>query len=94
MELSTMDTVYACIILCNPIYFYHVSSKISVLFFINCAVVFVTVGGDEIETRVCALSDSVHSFKQHFFSLRGDPFNIIDISYQGMLYTHPALPAA
>ena len=47
------------------------------------AVVFMTVGGDEIETRLCALSDSVHSFKQHFFSLRGDPFNIIDISYQG-----------
>lgn len=42
------------------------------------------VGGEEIERRVCDLSDSVHSFKQHFFSLWGDPFNIIDISYQGI----------
>ena len=46
-------------------------------------VVFVSGGGEELERRVCDLKDSVYSFKQHFFLLRGDPFNIIDISYQG-----------
>ena len=52
--------------------------------YLLCAVVFVNVGGEELERRVCDLKDSVHSFKQHFFSLWGDPYNIIDISYQGM----------
>ena len=49
------------------------------------AVEFVGSKGEELEKIVCDLKDSVLSFKRKFSLLLGQPHDVIDISYQGMI---------